>query len=210
VEFWKRLEDVHRRWNVLEHPFYQRWSEGRLTREELALYAGEYRHAVVALADASARAAAAAGPQEHAELERHAAEEAGHVGLWDAFAREIDADLERAPAPETVVCAETWAGAEDGDLLPTLVRLYAIESAQPAIAQTKLSGLRAHYGLDGEAETAYFSLHAELDHEHAAQERALIEPRLEGADHDALAEEAEAALRANWTLLDGVERVCGR
>ena len=48
------------------------------------------------------------------------------------------------------------------------------------------------------------------DVEHAAQERALIEPLLDGADVEALLAEAESVLRANWELLDGVERLNGR
>ena len=47
----ERIDAARERWNVLEHPFYTRWSCGELTRDELAHYAGEYRHAVVALAD---------------------------------------------------------------------------------------------------------------------------------------------------------------
>lgn len=74
---------------------------------------------------------------------------------------------------------------------------------QPAISATKLEGLVDRYGWAEGAGTAYFSLHAELAVEHAAAERALIEPRLEGADVDALLDEAERVLAANWALLDG-------
>jgi hypothetical protein len=49
-----------------------------------------------------------------------------------------------------------------------------------------------------------------LDVEHAAAERALIEPRMDGADRDTLLAEAERVLRANWELLDGVERLNAR
>ena len=35
MNFWDRLDEVAKRWNVLRHPFYVRWSEGTLTREEL-------------------------------------------------------------------------------------------------------------------------------------------------------------------------------
>lgn len=206
MEFWSRLEDVRARFNVLEHPFYTRWSAGELTCEELAVYAGEYRHAVVALADAAARTAAAAEPGLRAQLEQHAAEEAAHIDLWDDFARAAGGDVDRSPAPETAECVAAWADA-DRDMLAGLVALYAIESAQPAISETKLEGLREHYGYaDGDA-TRYFELHARLDHEHAAAERALIEPRLAEADHEALLVEAERVLEANWKLLDGVDRV---
>jgi pyrroloquinoline-quinone synthase len=204
VPLFDRLADAQSRCNVLEHPFYRRWSAGDLTREELSYYAGEYRHAVQALAEAAAAAARAAEPAVRAQIAEHAAEEAAHVDLWDEFARAVAADLERDPAEETAECAAAWTAA--GDALEGLVVLYAIESAQPAIARTKLDGLVEHYGLDEGPATEYFSLHAELDHEHAAQSRALIEERLEGADEDRLVALAEAALRGNWTLLDGVER----
>lgn len=209
-DFWTRLEDVRARWNVLEHPFYQRWSQGRLTRDELATYAGEYRHAVVALADAAAGAARAAEPPLRRSLEAHAAEEASHVALWDGFSSAVGGAPSVDPTPETRACARTWAGDRDRGLLPSLVALYAIESGQPAIAETKRAGLRDHYRIEEERATAYFDLHATLDHEHAATERELIEARLDGADADALLAEAEAVLRANWGLLDGVDRITSR
>jgi pyrroloquinoline-quinone synthase len=207
MDFWARLEDVRARNNVLEHTFYQRWSKGELTRDELAVYAGEYHHAVVALADASARAARAADPSIKAELTEHAAEEASHVPLWAEFAAAVGGTPSTRPAPETTACATTWAGDDDRDLLNTLVGLYAIESGQPAIATTKHEGLTAFYDMEDGPGTAYFTLHAELDHEHAAAERGLIETRLEDADQDALLATAESVLRANWELLDGVERL---
>ena len=203
-----RLADAQRRCNVLEHPFYTRWSAGELTRDELSWYAGEYRHAVVALAEATAATAQAAEPAVRAQIEEHAAEEAEHIELWDAFAAAVDADLDQEPAAETAECAAAWTAA--GDALEGLVVLYAIESAQPAISRTKLDGLVEHYGIADDPATEYFSLHAERDHEHAAQSRELIEDRLEGADEDRLVAVAEAALRGNWTLLDGVEREFGR
>ena len=203
-----RLADAQRRCNVLEHPFYTRWSNGDLTRDELSWYAGEYRHAVVALAEATAATARAAEPAVRAQLVEHAAEEAEHIELWDAFARAVDADLQQEPAAETAECAAAWTAA--GDALEGLVVLYAIESAQPAISRTKLDGLVEHYGLDEGPATEYFALHAERDHEHAAQSRELIEERLSDADEDRLVAVAESALRGNWALLNGVERRFGR
>src|SRR5689334_10219271 len=73
MDFFSRVEQARERYNVLEHPFYTRWSAGELTLEELAAYAGQYRHAVVALAEASQGAARAAGPELRHDLEAHAA-----------------------------------------------------------------------------------------------------------------------------------------
>lgn len=204
MDFYEKLEQVRSRWNVLDHPFYRRWSAGELLAEELARYSGQYRHAVVALAEACERAAAAGGPELRTQLTRHAAEERSHVELWDAFLGAVDGD-EAVPAdPETAECAAAWTSA--GDLLEGLAVLYAIESGQPAISHTKLDGLTGHYGLDEGPATEYFSLHAELDHEHAAASRRLIDERLEAADEERLLAAAERALRGNWVLLDGVER----
>ena len=115
----------------------------------------------------------------------------------------------RRPSPRRSACADTWAG-EGRDLLGHLVALYAIESAQPAISRAKAEGLREHYGFATGPATAYFDLHTERDVEHAAEGRELIEQRLDGADQDAMVAEAERVLRANWALLDGVERLCAR
>jgi pyrroloquinoline-quinone synthase len=193
MELCARIDEVGRRWDVLKHPFYERWERGELTRRELAFYAGEYRHAVVALA----RAASVAGDDEHSR------EESEHVALWDDFAAAVEAPLDREPTPETADCAAAWSPSER---FRALAVLYAIESAQPAISRTKLTGLVEHYGFDAADPAAeYFRLHAERDIEHA---RAAREELAEAppAQAEELAVVAEHALEANWRLLDGVQR----
>jgi pyrroloquinoline-quinone synthase len=202
TEIWQRIETARERWNVLEHPFYLRWSAGELTREELAGYSGQYRHATEAVAQLSANVAEAAPEPQQAELRRHASEEAEHVELWDGFVRSVGGRSDAPATAETAECVRTWT-AEDG-FVSSLVRLYAIESGQPAISRTKREGLAAHYGIgDGEG-NAYFRLHEQLDVEHADADRELIERHLAPQDADALVAAAESAFRANWRLLDGV------
>jgi pyrroloquinoline-quinone synthase len=193
MELCASIDEARRRWDVLRHPFYERWECGELTRDELSFYAGEYRHAVVALA----RAASVAGDDEHAR------EEAEHVAVWDDFAAAVEAPLDREPTSETSQCAAAWS---PSDRFRALAVLYAIESAQPAISRTKLAGLVEHYGFATDDPAAeYFRLHAERDIEHArAAREALAEaPPAQAAE---LAAVAERALEANWRLLDGVER----
>jgi len=69
---WERIEESRARHNVLEHPFYVRWSAGELSREELARYAGQYRHATEALARLCGQTAEAAPEEHRAEIEAHA------------------------------------------------------------------------------------------------------------------------------------------
>jgi pyrroloquinoline-quinone synthase len=197
---WERIERSRERWDVLRHPFYRRWSDGELSAAELARYSGQYRHAVEAIATMST-AAADALPQRP-ELRRHAAEELGHLRLWDGFVEACGGDPADVPTTETRECVRAWT-ADDG-ALATLARLYAIESGQPQISRTKREGLLEHYGFaDGEG-TAYFRVHSSRDVEHAAEVRELIGEVANEADEDELVSAAESAFRANWRLLDGV------
>ena len=186
-----QIDAVREAWNVLHHPFYARWSRGELTREELAHYAGQYRHAVVALAEGAQRAGSA-----------HADEEREHVALWDEFLDAVGGDTAAEALPETAECAAAWSG-DERDELANVAALFAIEAAQPAISETKRIGLQRFYACEA---TAYFDVHAHRDHEHAAEGRAELAARATEDDVPRLVAAAETALRANWRLLDGVER----
>jgi len=197
---WDRIERARDRWNVLRHPFYQRWSAGELSGEELAGYSGQYRAVVEAIAEISERAADAAPERE--DLRRHAAEERGHVRLWDGFLEACGGDAAAEATPETAGCVRDLTA--EGDLVELTARLYALESGQPDISRTKRDGLLERYGWSDGAGTAYFRIHERLDAEHAAEARDLIDELGEGEDGERVAAAAESAFRANWRLLDGV------
>ena len=197
---WERIESSRRHWDVLRHPFYRRWSAGELSAEELARYSGQYRHAVVGVAELSERLAETL-PQRP-ELREHAAEEQAHVGVWDGFVEKAGGDAAAEANRETRACVDAWTA--PGTPLELLGRLYAIESGQPAISVTKRDGLLSSYGFEDGAGTAYFRVHSSRDLEHAAEVRGLADDLSADGGDDELVAGAEAAFRANWRLLDGV------
>jgi pyrroloquinoline-quinone synthase len=199
---WDRIEESRSRHNVLEHPFYQRWSAGELTADELARYSGQYRHATEAIARLCADAVEMAPEERREEVARHASEEEDHVRLWDDFVEAAGGEIGAEPTPETTECVRAWTA--PGGYLEALGRLYAIESGQPEISKIKREGLTRFYGIDGGSGSEYFRVHEVSDDAHAEESRRLIGEAMSPEDEDAVVAAAESAFRANWRLLDGV------
>jgi len=199
---------------LLEHPFYQAWSEGRLTEQDLAFYSTQYWRQVEAfpgylegLAERLPDGAARLIVTENLSDER----DGDHPGLWKSFAAALgvgDGALESStPEPETVGCVDAFrTGMQDSSIPFALGMLYGYESQTPAVATSKVRGLREHYGI--EAGLDYFELHAELDIEHAGE---LASALARYTDSPEGLDQARAGTRAGaeavWGLLDGVARV---
>lgn len=204
TNLWQRIEQARVANNVLEHPFYRRWSAGKLTHVELAHYSGQYRYATEAIAKLSADIAAAAPEAERASLEIHAAEEAEHVAMWDGFVNAVGGTVGAEPNPETLKCVETWTRSDGFGR--QLARMFAIESGQPAISRSKSEGLGEHYEITDAPGNLYFTVHAEKDVQHADEIRNLLERYMSEFSEDEVVEAAEEAFEANWLLLDGAEK----
>jgi pyrroloquinoline-quinone synthase len=201
-KLWERIEQSRAEHNVLEHPFYVRWSAGELSADELATYAGQYRHATEALAKLCADTAGLAPDSHREEIKRHASEEQDHIRLWDDFVEAAGGEIGAEPTAETAECVHTWT--ESNGYLSALARLYAIESGQPEISRIKREGLARFYGIEGGTGSEYFRVHEASDEAHAEESRRLIEEAMKPGDEDAIVDAAESAFRANWRLLDGV------
>ena len=134
---WERIEKSRASHNVLEHPFYVRWSAGELSREELARYAGQYRHATEALARLCRQTAERAPDARRDEIAGHAGEEEAHVGLWDDFVEAAGGEIGAEPTPETAECVRAWT-APDGYL--AAARAHLRDRERPARDLARSSG----------------------------------------------------------------------
>ena len=199
--------------DLLTHPFYQAWSAGELRAEDLARYAEQYRFQVHALPELLRRARALTRDDEtDAELSRNLDDEEGRTGvaharLWEAFGSAVGAAAEASPLPETRASAEALTGLVGEDEVTALAALWAYEVQTARVAETKEAGLRC-YGVDSPAALRFFRLHGELDVHHARGLLEGIERCLaRGASLEAAKTAVERSSQAQWTFLDGAERL---
>ena len=213
----RRMDDATAATRLLDHPFYKAWAAGTLTTEDLRFYSTQYWRQVEAFPSYLSVLAdrLPAGRAQEIVRENHSDEVDGdHAGLWLAFAEGMGASPAEVKGssvePETEACVSGFSAAAEGASEAfALGMLYGYESQTPAVAQTKVEGLRSHYGAEGPA-LEYFELHGELDVEHT-RELAVALAEV-AADEDAQAQAvagAQAGAEAIWGLLDGVARVRG-
>jgi pyrroloquinoline-quinone synthase len=201
---------------MLSHPFYQAWTEGRLSLDDLRAYARQYFHHVEAFPRAvSAVHSACPDRDGRRMLAENLAEEEGleagkqdHAGLWLMFAAGIgeseDAVRAQELNAETQALIDTFRRLSRRSYPSGLGALYAYESQFPAVAIAKIGGLIDRYGISSEETLRFFRVHESADVEHSAVCRALLDrlPEEEKAEAVAAGEELAGAL---WNFLSGVE-----
>jgi pyrroloquinoline-quinone synthase len=217
-DFFAALDARIARYDLLQHPFYQAWSKGELTHDELREYASEYWHHVSAFPTylSALHTRLEDAPLRRTVLENLADEEGlpasrPHSDLWMDFAAGMGADSSavrsRALQPETAALIEHFRAAMQAAPASALASLYTYESRVPAIARTKAEGLKQHYAADM-ATSRYFALHQVADVYHAKVWRDAIEDELAAHPEqtDAALDAAEATAGALWNALSGSER----
>ena len=201
--------------HLLNHTFYQRWTCGTLTREELRDYAAQYFH--YAMAFPTFISAMHAHTDDIATrqllLENLIEEERGsenHPELWLRFCESLglDRDEVKAGAPNDAtrhLIATMKSLAREGALHEGLAALYAYESQIPAVAKAKIEGLAKWYGITADRDVAFFSVHMEADVAHSQTSREILRDL---CDSDAKSHAAEQAtgktLDALYGFLDSV------
>jgi pyrroloquinoline-quinone synthase len=202
--------------HLLTHPFYQAWTNGDLSREALQDYAKQYYHHVAAFPTYLSAVHANSDDQEMRKhiLANLIDEEAGspnHPELWLQFSESLGVstdDVKNADLwDETCGLVETFRTVcRNGKPVDGLAALYAYESQIPAVAESKIDGLRKFYGLDNPRGLAYFKVHIDADKEHSAVERCLLESTLDSDNHFSANKSADRVLDALWEMLSGVCR----
>jgi pyrroloquinoline-quinone synthase len=202
--------------HLLKHPFYLAWTRGELSKEALTDYARQYYHHVAAFPTYLSAVHAKCEDQATRKqlLNNLVDEEAGspnHPDLWKQFAKGLgveDVDLAKTEKqPETENLIDTFRSVcGDRSTVEGLAALYAYESQIPAICESKIDGLKKHYGFTNPEHYEYFSVHIEADREHSAAERKMLSAYIDNQNIDNVRASVRRVLDALWEMLSGVCR----
>ena len=202
--------------HLLKHPFYLAWTRGELSREALADYARQYYQHVAAFPNYLSAVHAKCDDQSTRKelLNNLIDEEAGspnHPELWLNFAKGLGVSA-RDPQdaekwPETKNLIDTFRSVcRDGSTAEGLAALYAYESQIPAICESKIDGLKKHYGFADPKHYEYFSVHIEADREHSAAEQRMLGGYVCKQNLESVRTSVNRVLDALWEMLSGVCR----
>ena len=199
----KKIDEMIETRSLLKHPFYQMWSDGKLSQDTLAGYSKEYFQLVKAVPSFMTPIIEQAPDSAISELIANQQEESDHVKLWIDFAGEIGVSEDEL-MQYTGLTKTRKAVSDLNELMNTYeggaCAMYAFEKEIPKISQTKLDGLAKFYGITSDEATEYFKLHTEADIRHSASWRTILEKS--STDSNNLLEIADKSISAQNLLLD--------
>lgn len=204
--------------HLLNHPFYQAWNEGKLSREMIRDYAEQYAHHVDAFPRyISATHSICTDVDARRLLLENLCEEEGmygeerrddHPTLWRNFAKGMGANDNSINNAVLADCTknliETMMENARASYAEGLCSLYTYEHQVPEIAETKIRGLKTHYDGDQPATLKFFKVHQEADILHRAQCEKLIDA-LPPETHKEAKAAAMSAAQALWDFLSGMQ-----
>ncbi len=203
MNYIQKIDQIIEERSLLKHPFYQMWSDGKLTQESLAGYSKEYFQLVKVVPEFMTPIIQQAPNSVITELVENQQEESEHIKPWINFAGELgisEDELIRYSGLD-----KTQKAVSDlFELMNTFdggaCAMYAFEKEIPKISQTKLDGLSEFYQITNDKATQYFKLHTEADIRHTASWRNILEKS--NADTNDLIQIAEKSISAQNLLLD--------
>jgi pyrroloquinoline-quinone synthase len=199
--------------SLLKHRFYQLWSAGSLSMEDLRGYSKEYFQLVKAVPNLVGNVLAQLTPQLEQNcgagntMKHNLEEEKQHVAPWVSFAESIGVarnDLyEYECSRKTQDAVYNMNELTRESFAAGVSALYAYEKQLPDISTKKIEGLVNFYGVKNEKALNYFRIHKTVDIEHAELWHSLIE-HLPGSLHETILNATSKSLMYQNMILDGV------
>lgn len=197
--------------HMLNHPFYKTWSQGDLTKEELADYLAQYFYLEAAFPRfmSGLHARTLDENMRQKMLENLIHEEHGpnnHVAQLlelaeNAFGMTKERIMEIGPNEKTKeIIAAFEEATQSEDIQEGLAAMIVYKQQVSDVAETKLEGLKQYYGVTDEKTLEFYTTHAEVNRDYHKMLDEIVE---ESAVEKVLAK-TRTIRDAFWGFLDGV------
>ena len=210
--FSKELNKKLDKYHLLNHPFYKSWNDGKLTREIIKDYAEQYYQHVKAFPRYISATHSLCEDIERRKillenLQDEENRDEDHPKLWKNFAfamgssrKEIESVKEEKFTTELI---ENFFKNGRSSYAEGLASLYTYERQIPEIAETKIRGLKNHYGVTSKEGLKFFEVHKVADVYH----REACEKLLDGLSNKEQEKAEKSALSTAkylWNFLTGM------
>ena len=204
----KKLDEYH----LLNHPFYKSWNEGKLTREIIKDYAEQYYQHVKAFPRYISATHSLCDDIEKRKillenLQDEENRDGDHPKLWRNFAfamgsnkKEIESVKEEKFTSELI---ENFFKNGRASYAEGLASLYTYERQIPEIAETKIKGLKNHYGVTSKEGLEFFAVHKAADVYHREACEKLLDD-LSPEEQKKAEVSALSTAKYLWNFLSGI------
>ena len=207
----RQLNENH----LLKHPFYQAWSAGKLSLNNLCDYACQYYHHVnVFPRYISATHSHCQDPTARKVLLDNLNDEEGmngldsHPVLWLQFTQGLGLADETVTGsalfPEKKQFIDEFMALSRSSYAEGLGALYAYERQIPQTAASKITGLKQFYNISDETTLKFFLVHREADVEHSEATKTLIK-KLSTKEKIIAEKAAKKIAQSIWNMLSGIQ-----
>ena len=210
--FSKELNKKLDKYHLLNHPFYKSWNDGKLTREIIKDYAEQYYQHVKAFPRYISATHSLCEDIEKRKillenLQDEENRDGDHPKLWKDFALAMgsnNSEIESVKEEKfTTELIENFFKNGRASYAEGLASLYTYERQIPEIAETKIRGLKNHYGVTSKEGLKFFEVHKAADVYH----REACEKLLDGLSKEEQEKAEKSALSTAkylWNFLTGM------
>lgn len=138
---------------LLDHPFYQAWTKGEITKEQLSKYHRSYQEFVEEMPKYWQKIVDGFG-ENSTFAKKVVQDETDHIALWESWKSKLPATNDFPGMSDVIAELDKMNTSE------LLGAIQSFEIQQPEVAETKKAGLIEHYGYEA-SELAYFDDHME-------------------------------------------------
>ena len=210
--FSKELNKKLDKYHLLNHPFYKSWNDGKLTREIIKDYAEQYYQHVKAFPRyISATHSLCEDIEKRRILLENLQDEENkdedHPRLWKNFAFAMGSNSKEIESVKkekfTTELIENFFKNGRASYAEGLASLYTYERQIPEVAETKIRGLKKHYGVSSEEGLRFFEVHKAADVYHREACEKLLD-NLSKEEQEKAEKSALSTAKYLWNFLTGM------